>query len=125
MKRQTNKRALYESIMRNVSRKVKRSLNENAGSKLYLLTTMYNSYDDMILGELVPRIFTTYQQAVDAWKTEAEDADMQMVLLDNVKKLEHTYDDEIGNFYKDPTNIDLSQIGDVDDLYYLTEIYVE
>ena len=76
MKRQTNKRALYENIMRNVSREVKRSLNENAGSKLYLLTTMYNGDDDMILGELVPRIFTTYQQALNTWKAEAKEYDM-------------------------------------------------
>lgn len=74
MKKQTNKKAIYESIMRNVSREVKRSLNENAGSKLYLLTTIYSVDDGMILGELVPRIFTTYQDAVDAW--EAEDTDM-------------------------------------------------
>lgn len=47
-----------------------------------------------------------------------------MILLDNVKKLLHGYDDETESFYKEPNDINLS-LGGVDGCYYLSEIYVD
>ncbi len=71
MKKLSNKRALYESIMRNISREVKRSLNENIsrhdGRTRNMYATENNISDNMLIDSVFDGTFFNNETYVEQW----------------------------------------------------------
>ena len=97
MKRRNNSKALYEKIMRNVAREVKRALNENMNKDEYILYFVTDIDEDGVPTLEITETFSTPEEGVEYF-FNLEDVFNDNVLYDTVNNYYYCHEDEFENY---------------------------
>ena len=103
--RRHNNKALYEKIMRNVSKEVKRTLNESIGSTYYILYFVSYIDDEGIPTLRIENIHTTPEEGINYFLSLSNTFN-DNVLYDNVNNFYYCHEDEFENYQFDDGSYD-------------------
>ena len=95
--RRNNKKALYEKIMQNVAREVKRALNENMNKDEYILYFVTDIDEDGVPTLEITETFSTPEEGVEYF-FNLEDVFNDNVLYDTVNNYYYCHEDEFENY---------------------------
>ena len=95
--RRNNKKALYEKIMQNVAREVKKALNENMNKDEYTLYFVTNIDEDGVPTLEITETFSTPEEGVEYF-FNLEDSFNDNVLYDTVDNYYYCHEDEFENY---------------------------